>query len=137
MHGFDEALCIAIGRRIVAVGAFFNAPAIVTTLGDDIDFFPFVLADVACEKFTGTAIKANAPRIAETVGVDFRQIAGCSGSIGIVGGDAIIPFCRPVHIHAQDFAQMAFQILCIVLRVAAAAAVTGGNIKVAVLPELH
>ena len=66
VDGQDQALAVAVAGRIKAVRALHDIPAVVAAAHDDIDFLPFVLADVAGPQLARQAVKAEAPEIRGT-----------------------------------------------------------------------
>ncbi len=52
---------------------FADVPAVITALGDDVDFFPHVLANVSGPQFSGFTVERHAPDVAQSEGIDLRS----------------------------------------------------------------
>ncbi len=83
-----------ITAGIHAIVALRRFPAVVATLNHQIDFFPVVTSHVAGPQVTGLPVKAKAPWIAQTPGVDFlpnishaHQRIVCRNSIRLLAID--------------------------------------------------
>src|SRR5688572_21315192 len=76
--------------------------------GDEVDFLPAVLADVADPQIARSTIKAPAPRIAEPVGPDLRARAGLPDE-RVVGRNGIR--VATVHVQTQQLAEQRPEIL--------------------------
>ena len=60
-----------VGAGFVIMRAFAHAPAVIATLGDEVNLLPQNLADVTDPQVAGFAVKAVAPRIAQAIGENF------------------------------------------------------------------
>ena len=131
-NGIDECLLGAIAPKVVDVAALLASPAKVQSPrrvgGLGVDLFPFVLPNVAKVEVAGTPVEAEAPGVAQAVGPDFVPAWGVNE--GIVVGDGV--GCPAVHVQAQEGAKKGVDVLAMVQRVTAAAAVAQADIKVAV-----
>src|SRR5207247_3353996 len=61
--------------RFEIMESLAHAPAVIAPFDDEINFLPFVLADIARPKLARVAVEAHAPNIAQAVGPDFRSHA--------------------------------------------------------------
>src|SRR5262249_28921784 len=55
----------------IANHPFHDAPAIVAAKGDDVDLFAGGLPDIAANQLSGGPVKGPAPRVAQTIRIDF------------------------------------------------------------------
>src|SRR5207248_3364168 len=111
--------------------AFLRVPAVVEAGLDDVDLLVEVLADVAEPQLAGLAIEAEAPRVAQAVGVDLRPRAG--------GRDEGVARGRPPGrgIETEQLAEDDAEVLRVAHRVALRAAVAEAEVEVAVGTEDH
>src|SRR5207237_705544 len=61
----------AFRTRLKMMGAFAQTPAVVAAFDDEIDLFPFVLADVPGPHIASVAVPTESPGIAQAVCPDF------------------------------------------------------------------
>ena len=111
------------GTRILwieSIKAFAQAPAVVAAVDDDVDLLPTILAHVGENQIVfAAAIKRHAPRIAQTVGEDFRKALLAVGK-GIVVRNAVGR--SAIHVEAQHLAEQRVELLAVALgRMAASA----------------
>ena len=133
---------VATPRRVVleAVHSFKHIPAVIFSSGAccrlEVDFFPGVLTHIGDEKITRLAVEGETPGIAHAVCPDLVQCVRVAhewvirwhGVVAIrVAGETIA-----VNVHTQDLAQPGLEILSVLLRVAAAAAVAQSDVQVAI-----
>src|SRR4030095_1536106 len=86
-------------------------PAMVFAAMDDVHFLDAILPDISQPQIAGETIEAEAPRIAKTVGPDFRLHAGLATK-RIVGGNGIRRAgLRVIHVNAQQFSEQELQVL--------------------------
>lgn len=105
---------------VEGVEAFAGGPAVVGAFGDDVNFFPNVLADVGDEKFAlAGAVEGEAPGVAEAVGPDFG--AGLVFFEGVVFGDGV--FAGGGDVEAENFSEEGVQVLAVAADAVAAAEV--------------
>ena len=78
MDGIDEFSSFgwSIATRTSRMGSFSVGPSVVSSVGDNIDFFPSVLADVGSPELIGLWVKGEAPRITKAKGEDLGVMAG-------------------------------------------------------------
>ena len=78
MDGIDEFSSFgwSIATRTSRMGSFSVGPSVVSSVGDNIDFFPSVLADVGSPELIGLWVKGEAPRITKAEGEDLGVMAG-------------------------------------------------------------
>ena len=136
----------AAAAGVVGVVAFVAAPAVVDAAGRPgrlkIDLFPGVLPHVGNPEVAGEAVEASAPGVAHAHGPDFVAGGGAAAHVGVVVGNGVAAAAQAhavwrdagaaVDVDAADFAQEGGEGLGVVLRVAAAAAITQGDVEVAV-----
>ena len=132
--------------RAKFVRAFHDGPAVVAAFLDLVDHLPQILADFAAPKVAGPAIEAEAPQLAQAVGVDFGP-GLVPGSFlegydladeRIVLRDAVrLAGRRIIDIDAQQLGEDARQILADVVCVGDAGAVAGDDVEIAVGAELQ
>ena len=76
--GIDQRVAAALGRatarRVEAVRALAESPAVVAARDDAVDFLPGVLADVADPQVARRRVEAESPGVAQAVGVDLRAL---------------------------------------------------------------
>jgi hypothetical protein len=127
----------------VAVHSLEHVPAIILSSAArcrlKVDFFPGTLTHVGDEKITSHTVKGETPGIAhavrpnlvQRVRVAHERIVRRHRVVAIrVAGEIVT-----VNIHTQDLAQPGLEILGVLLRVAAAAAITQPDVKVAIRTE--
>src|SRR3970040_3013907 len=98
-------------------------PHVVAPAFNDIDLFPGAFAHVTQPQLTGVAIEAPAPGIAQAPGIDFRCTA--TAGEGIVARYRVVLARRrnAVDVDTQHCAQQGIDVLPVVLRIVARAAV--------------
>ena len=144
-HGksrFTVQKLVAASRRLIleAVHSLQHVPAVVFSSRAccqlEIDLFPGALADVGDEKITCLAVEGETPGIAhavcpnlvQRVRVAHERIVRWHGVVAIgIAGKTIA-----VDVHTQDLAQPGLEILSVLLRVAAAAAVAQTNVQIGI-----
>ena len=94
--------------------------------GDDVDFFPCILAHVGDVK--EVSIPAAAPRVAEPVSKDFGVL---SVDERVIAGDGVAFFARDID--AKDFPEKVAEVLRIVAGVIGGSSVTSADVEVACL----
>ncbi len=137
----EPVLAAAVGP--VAVPAFHHVPAEVggrrdgIRRPDHVHLLPGVLADVADPQVACRPIEREAPGVAEAVGADLGPGARIVGERVVrrdgVGRSGAVGGSRP---DAEELAQERRPALAVAERVAARAAVAGGDVQVAVGPEV-
>lgn len=123
-----------------AVHSLQHVPAVVFSSGArcglKVNLFPGILTNIGDEKITCDPVKSAAPGIADAVCPDLLQCVRVAhewvirwhGVVAIrVAGEIIA-----VNVHTQNLAQPGLEILSVLLRITAAAAVTQGNVQVAI-----
>src|SRR5579884_1102791 len=120
------------------MSAFQHVPAVVLTAAAGsrlkINLFPVALPDIGDKEVPGRAVKCAAPWIAQTVGPDlvqrirvvYKRIIGWHRVVAVWIARKIVA----VNVHAQNFAQPSLQILTVLLRIAATAAVAECNVEI-------
>ena len=125
-------------RRVEAVQPFHLSPAVIFAAdarrGLEVDFLERVLADVADPEVAGRAVEAEAPRIAQTVRPDLAARAGALGE-RIRRRNGVRR--AVIDVDAQDLAEELIEVLGVVVRIAAGAAVAGADVEIAVGSELQ
>src|SRR3954451_24266155 len=128
----------AVGGRVVAVHPFHLSPAVVFAADArrrlEIDFLERVLADVSDPEVAGGAIETETPRIAQAVRPDFAAPAGTQIE-RIRGRNGVRR--AVIDIDAQDLAEELIDVLGVVVRIAAGAAVSGADVQKTVRAELE
>jgi len=130
-------------RSVERRGAFEDSPAeIGAAVGrpHQVDLFAGALADVADPQILGQRIEAGAERVPQPVGPYLRaaaalgeRIAGGNGVVAQRVGREVVA----AHVDAKDLAEEDIEVLGVVGRVAAAAAVADGKVEQAVRPEIE
>src|ERR1043165_1064508 len=127
----------AVGRGVVAVRRFHETPAVVLAAGAarrlQVDLFVLVLADVGHPEVAGLAVEGETPRVAQAVRPDLAARAGARGE-RVGGGDGVR---RAVDVDARELAEKLAEVLAVIVRIAAGAAVADADVEVAVGPELQ
>ena len=122
------------GRRLEAIGALDDIPTVVLAAQArcrlKVDLFPCALTNVADEQISGLPIKAEAPRIAQSIDPNLVASIG-NANEGIVRGRPRRTTGR-IDIEAQDGAEERVSILTVALRIAAASSVANADVKHAV-----
>ena len=116
-----------------------EAPAVVFAAlagGLVVDLFPCALPDVRDDERAVRRIEGELPRIAQSEIPDLRKRAD-PGEERVIGGDGIPSQVRVQHAHvdAQHLAEEISKILRVVVRIAAASAVTHADVEVAIGAE--
>src|SRR5262245_41896856 len=110
--GRNEAGGRTRGRAEVRTSsAFPDAPAVVASRGNDVDFFTRVLADISGIDLAGDPIERKAPRITQAVREYFRPAVG------------------NIDIDAKHLAELFVEILCAILRIIRGAAVAHTDVE--------
>src|SRR5258705_8282430 len=127
------------GGGVVAVRPFHRTPAVVQSFaairsGSDVNFLPRVLPDVTDVEIARLPVEREPPRIAESPRPRLRRKTRVCGK-RVVERDAVAG-CT-VDIDTMDLAVHRVVALAVLLRIAAAAAVTERNVEHAVGPELQ
>lgn len=107
------------------MAAFRCVPAVVAAFDDDIDFLPFVLADVPDPEFAGFTVEREAPRIAESIGENFGPLV--AGGVGkrIAGRNAVVEVIGwVVDIDAEDRTEQGRRVLPVSIGIATRSAIT-------------
>jgi hypothetical protein len=100
-----------------------------------VDLLPARLPDVGDPQVAAQAVEREAPGVAQPVGPDLAAGAGDADE-RIAGGDGVgQPRVAAVDVDAQHLAEQGVERLTVLLRIAAAAAVAGGDVEEAVRPE--
>ncbi len=136
-HGRGQGVAVT-GIEVLDQVAFHAAPAIVLAAlartGLEIDLLAGSLADVTDEQIAARAVEAEAPRVAQAIGPDLVEC-------GRVIDEGIVYWNRVgaarVHVDAQELAEQGIEALTVVVRVIGAAAVAGGDVEIAVRPEVQ
>src|SRR5687768_1422081 len=144
--GIDERVAVVLGRaaarRVEAVRALAESPAVVAAGDDAIHFLPVALADVAGPEIARRAVEAESPGVAKAVCVYLRAFLGARAHAvrapriaepAVVGRDRVIRAARDVD--PQELAQELASVLRIILRIAARAAVPERHVQHAVRAE--
>jgi hypothetical protein len=134
VDGVDEFSCFgwSIGACISGMGSFSVGPSVVPSFGDNIDFFPSVLANVGSPELICIWVKGEAPRITEAEGKDLGMMAGFFEK-GIVGRKTIGTVTGAgVHVDTEDLAVVNEGVLRKALWVVCFSAVTDCDVKIAV-----
>jgi hypothetical protein len=122
------------------VQALAAVPAVVAAAGRpghlEVDLLVEILSDVSDVEIAGLAVEAEAPGVAQTVGPDLvRAGAGGGRGEGIGGRDGV--GSAAVDVDAQELAEQGVDVLPVLEGIAAAAAVAGADVQIAVRPELE
>ncbi len=134
-HRFDEVRAGTAAAGAERVLPFTQRPAVVAPLGDDVDLFPQVLADVRCPEVPRLAVEGDPPQVAESGRPDFRRVARLA-DVGIVFRNAVAHVRgRVIDVDPQDLPQQRVALLAVAVRVVAAAAVTQADVQFAVGPK--
>ena len=127
----------AAGGRLVAEAALHVVPAVVEPAHAgrlEVDLLARALSDVADEHVAGRAVEREAPRVPQAVGPDLPARARDAHE-RVGGRDRVRP--GRVDVEAELLAEHLGQVLGVLARVAAAPAVAGRDVEVAVGPELQ
>ena len=122
----------SIATRVSRMGSFSVGPTVVSSVGDNIDFFPSVLADVSSPELIGLWVKGEAPRITKAEGEDLRVMAGFLEK-GIVGRKTIGTVAGPgIHVDTKDLAVVNEGVLRKALGVVCLSTITDCDVEVGV-----
>ena len=116
---------------------FTQVPAVVSPLGDQIDFFPEVLAHISGPELPVRPIEGHAPDVTDAVGVDFRTsnqlLIRKTTDEWIVFRDRVFQLAVfVIHIDSQDFTQQSLQVLSVAMWIVSCTAITDGNVQISV-----
>ena len=114
-----------------------DAPAVVASTLDAEDRLPLLPADITGPEFSGRAVEAHPPGVAQAIGPDFGPGAATVDE-GVVRGNAIgQPWATAIDVDSQDRGKQVADILPRVVGIGRRgdAGVTGGNIEEAVRAE--
>ena len=137
MDGVDEFYCLRglVIAGIGGVGAFFKRPTIITAFLDNVDFFPSALADVGGPEFLSGRVEGEAPGVAKAEGEDFGMVTWLVEE-GIVVREAVGSISGTgVDVDTKNFSVVDESVLREPLEVVGFAAVSDGNVEVAVGSE--
>src|ERR1017187_4677879 len=141
MRIFDDGCNVfhTVRTGLVKMRAFADAPTVVSALGDEINFLPQILADVADPERAGLAVKTVTPRVAQAVGVNFMTRARTVFMRKrIVLGNAVAQFVRAVavanpvtgvDVKTQHFCEQGGGVLAAAERIAARATIAEAEVK--------
>ena len=133
----DERFCVFGPATSKSVGTFADLPAVIATFAKNADFFPFVLTNVPGPQFSGGAIKAHSPHVAQSPSPKFASKFGIFLVLldgdGVVGRNAV-PTSRVfvVDINSNDRAQQVCGVLGVVPRVARGTTISKRRIEHAI-----
>src|SRR5438105_2336214 len=137
MRVFDEWIDEGAGARAspgwMTGRPFAVVPSIVAPRLNAIHLLDQALSHVAEPQFSGDAVEAEAPGVAQPVGIDLRSSAGAVRERICRGYP--VRRSRRVHVDAEHLAEQDVRALTIVQWVAGAAAVTHAEVEQAVRPE--
>ena len=137
-RGDDDA-----AGRIEPEAGFPHVPAVVAALGDDVDFFDAVLADIGDVAGAISAVETDAEGIAEAVCVNLAQTGDAIE--GVVERDAVLAIggVARVHVDAMQLAENAHRALRVAARdvavgdIVRGTAIAQGEVEETVWPEAH
>src|SRR5262245_54329326 len=125
LDGGEREPRLGAARGLEAVESFHHVPPVVHPAragrGEDIDFLPEILADIADVEIPGPAIERKAPRVPQPVEPDLPSLTRVAGE-WIVRGDRVGR--TTVDVDPQDFGEQRVEILPVPGRIIRCATIT-------------
>ena len=106
------------------MGFFAIGPSVVPSFGNNVNFFPIVLADVSSPELICSWVKSESPRITKAEGEDLWMITGFIKK-GIIGRETIGTVTSSgVHVDSEDLTVVNKGVLRKTLKVVCFSAIT-------------
>ena len=106
-----------------------EVPAVVAALGDQVDLLVQVLADVGGPELAGLAVERHAPDVAQAIGPDLGTGVRPADERIVLRNGVVLAAFAVVDVDAENLAEQRPEILAVVVRVVAGAAVAVRDVE--------
>src|SRR5262249_13899252 len=112
-------------------------PAVVAALGDEVDLFVEVLADVGGPQDAGLLVEGHTPDVAQAPRPGFRPRVFAIDERVVLRNRVVLALALAVDVDAQDLAEKRFEVLAVVEGIIGGATVAESDVQIAVGSEAN